>query len=419
MAKFGQQFIQGLLQPSYQEGLFTAAQQLGARPQQIAQQRQMAGIDPNTPEGLSQLAKFYQSQGDMANAVKYATASRQLSQQAAEREALNQRRTSLSTKARKLGLMDLADRIPTITDPDELKAISEEIYKRDLENLPTQSTIVRKQRAKAAGLTPEDFESMGLAKVTDQEFNDLISGQEGDLEAFLTADNKVEYLRVNKAGRVYDNNTKKFVEAQDLGLERAPAQVQRVEQVASTMGTELAKLGAKRFTEAAEKAQKSADSIRTIDQTFGNIDNMFTGFGAEFRKDVARFANVFGIELADPEVVTNTETYIARSATRVADYITNLGAGTGLSDADREFAKAVVGGSESLNAETLKKLLGMLREDAVIRIENYNSLRDDVSAQLGDASRGAMSFYPPVAIPVDQARSEAASTYLQTTVPQQ
>jgi len=419
MARFGQGFLQAATQPSFGQGLFTVGQQIGMAPGVKRQREALSKINTGTPEGLGQLAKYYQSQGDMESAVKYATAARDLSAQAAERQALVNRRTNLAAKAKKLGLTDLADRIPTITDPDELKAISEEIYKRDLENLPTQSVIVRKQRAKAAGLTPEDFESMGLAKVTDTEFNDLISGQEGDLEAFLTADNKVEYLRVNKAGRVYDNSTKKFVEAQDLGLERAPAQVQRVEQVASTMGTELAKLGAERFTEAAEKAQKSADSIRTIDQTFGNIDNMFTGFGAEFRKDVARFANVFGIELADPEVVTSTETYIARSATRVADYITNLGSGTGLSDADREFAKAVVGGSESLNAQTLKRLLGMLREDAVIRIEGYNSLRDDVSAQLGEASKGAMAFYPPVAIPVDQARSEAASTYLQTTVPPQ
>lgn len=40
MAKFGQQFIQGLLQPSYEQGMFTAAQQLGAMPRQIQQKRQ-------------------------------------------------------------------------------------------------------------------------------------------------------------------------------------------------------------------------------------------------------------------------------------------------------------------------------------------------------------------------------------------
>lgn len=416
MAKFGQGFLQAATQPSFGQGLFTVGQQIGMAPGMKRQREFLSQVNAGTPEGLGQLAKYYQSQGDMENAVKYATASRDLAAQQAEKQALVDRRAKLASKASQLGLKELADRIPTITDPDELKAISEEIYKRDLENLPTQSLLVRKQRAKAAGLTPEDFDSMNLGKVTDKEFNDLISGQEGDLEAFLTADNKVEYLRVNKAGRVYDNETKRFVEAQDLGLERAPAQVQRVEQVASTMGTELAKLGAERFAEAAEKAQKASDSIRTIDQTYPNIDNMFTGFGAEFRTDVARFAEVFGIQLADPDTVTNTETYIARSATRVADYITNLGSGTGLSDADREFAKAVVGGSVALNAQTLKKLLGMLREDAVLRIEGYNSLRDDVSTQLGSASKGAMAFFPPVAIPVNRQRSEAASSYLQTTV---
>lgn len=416
MAKFGQGFLQAATQPSFGQGLFTVGQQIGMAPGMKRQREFLSQVNAGTPEGLGQLAKYYQSQGDMENAVKYATASRDLAAQQAEKQALVDRRAKLASKALQLGLKELADRIPTITDPDELKAISEEIYKRDLENLPTQSLLVRKQRAKAAGLTPEDFDSMNLGKVTDKEFNDLISGQEGDLEAFLTADNKVEYLRVNKAGRVYDNETKRFVEAQDLGLERAPAQVQRVEQVASTMGTELAKLGAERFAEAAEKAQKASDSIRTIDQTYPNIDNMFTGFGAEFRTDVARFAEVFGIQLADPDTVTNTETYIARSATRVADYITNLGSGTGLSDADREFAKAVVGGSVALNAQTLKKLLGMLREDAVLRIEGYNSLRDDVSTQLGSASKGAMAFFPPVAIPVNQQRSTDASTYLNRTV---
>ena len=415
MAKFSTQFLQGLLQPSYQQGMLTAAQQLGARPRQIAQQRMMAGIDPNTPQGLSQLAKFYQSQGDMTNAVKYATASRTLATQEAEKKAFSDRKTKLAKTAEDLGLTELSGRIPTITDPDELSAISSELYKRQMDKLPTQSILVRKQRAANHGISEEEFTRLKLSTVTDDAFNSVISGQKGDLEVYLTADNQVKPVRVNESGMVYDDKTKKWVQPSDLGLERAPAQVQRVEQVASTMGTELAKLGAKRFAEAAEKAQASADSIRTIDQTFGTVDNMFTGFGAEFRKDVARFANVFGIELADPEVVTNTETYIARSATRVADYITNLGAGTGLSDADREFARQVVGGSEALNAATLKRLLGMLREDAVLRIENYNSLRDDVSAELGTSSKGAMSFYPPVAIPVDVIRSQSASTYLSQT----
>ena len=43
MAKFSQTFLQGLLQPSYQEGLFTAARGIGMRPQmQALQQQQQA-----------------------------------------------------------------------------------------------------------------------------------------------------------------------------------------------------------------------------------------------------------------------------------------------------------------------------------------------------------------------------------------
>jgi len=53
MAKFSQTFLQGLLQPSYQEGLFTAARGIGQAPalrmqqqQQQAEQQQLAAMDP-------------------------------------------------------------------------------------------------------------------------------------------------------------------------------------------------------------------------------------------------------------------------------------------------------------------------------------------------------------------------------------
>ena len=70
MARFGQQFLQGLLQPSYQEGLFTAAQQLGAAPgrrraeaEKEARKQQLTGMlkgaTPGTAEYSSILADYY------------------------------------------------------------------------------------------------------------------------------------------------------------------------------------------------------------------------------------------------------------------------------------------------------------------------------------------------------------------------
>ena len=72
MAKFSTQFLQGLLQPSYQQGMLTAAQQLGARPRQIAQEKAkrerlqglLSGEGPLTQEDIS---GFIASGGDVKN----------------------------------------------------------------------------------------------------------------------------------------------------------------------------------------------------------------------------------------------------------------------------------------------------------------------------------------------------------------
>lgn len=60
MAKFSQTFLQGLLQPSYQEGLFSAARGIGQAPglrkQQQEQQQQMQELRSMTPEQRAQFA---------------------------------------------------------------------------------------------------------------------------------------------------------------------------------------------------------------------------------------------------------------------------------------------------------------------------------------------------------------------------
>lgn len=55
MAKFSQTFLQGLLQPSYQEGLFTTAQGIGQAPQMRALQQQQASLQKGL-FGLEQMA---------------------------------------------------------------------------------------------------------------------------------------------------------------------------------------------------------------------------------------------------------------------------------------------------------------------------------------------------------------------------
>lgn len=88
MARFGREFVRAATQPAYLEGLFTAAQGVGAAPANIradkkkeAEKAKLAGYDPNTVEGLAGLATFYQGRGELDKAVEYATAARTLRDQ--------------------------------------------------------------------------------------------------------------------------------------------------------------------------------------------------------------------------------------------------------------------------------------------------------------------------------------------------
>ena len=101
MARFGQQFIQGLLQPSYQQGLFSAAQQLGARPRQIAEKRQeqqmLGGLVPGTPEYNEALARLQMQRGQVTEASATGAAAMQ------QKQAATKAAEDTATKSRLMG----------------------------------------------------------------------------------------------------------------------------------------------------------------------------------------------------------------------------------------------------------------------------------------------------------------------------
>jgi len=138
MAKFSQAFLQSMLQPSYQQGLFTAAQQLGAAPAQRrkleqaqALKQQLAGIDTNTPEGLAGLAKVYRQQGDIPNAIKYEEAARKLTQQQKELTNIEGLRTNIINRANAVqGLGNLAETAET-ANPQQLESMRQTVLEAE------------------------------------------------------------------------------------------------------------------------------------------------------------------------------------------------------------------------------------------------------------------------------------------------
>jgi len=426
MAKFSQEFLRQMANPAMAQGLFTTAKQAAQLPGQLQQmeqakqmRQQVASIDTNSPQGLLQLAQFYRQQGDIENAVKYEEAARKLQSQITAQTNFGARKTSLASAATTLGMTDLAQRVEGVTDQEELREIAKEIRKAELSKIPTQNPLVRKRMANAAGIPPDLFDELELATVRDSVFNDYISGEKGDLKPYQK-DNKVQFFRVNERGRVWDQDQLMWVEAEELNLQEAPPQVQRVETVASGMADELAKVGAKAFAEAHENARLAADALGSVNRTLPTIDNMFTGAGAELKLNISRYTRAFGVDVVDPSTIADTEAYVAESGRRVAQYITNLGAGTGLSDADREYAQKVVAGNITVDKEALKRLLGVIKASSQRTIKNYRSLRTSVEKELGDANKGSLALYGnifvdegPTQEPTGAGLSEAARSYLQ------
>ena len=406
MAKFSTQFLQGLLQPSYQQGMLTAAQQLGARPRQMAQQRMMAGIDTNTPQGLQQLAKFYQSQGDMENAVKYATASRDLTQQLNDQTALNTLQTVVATTADTLGLSDQARAARSMTDPDELAKILKDLRAIQANRLPMDTATV-KRRLQAAGYTPAQIENMEVDKITRSELESLETFAKADLEAWQDKDGNIAAYRVTASGQVVDPKTNKAVEPSALGLVRKAPQAQEIIDKTNNKQKEaLAEAGVATFVDMGEKARNARRTLETIDRQLARVEGGIpTGVAANVEITLRQIGQLLGRPY-DPKLV-KAQNYMQETAEIVKGEIKAFGSGTSITDADRAYTQDMVGGDLTVQAEALLELLRIRRRGMVQTLEDYNAIRQGyVAANMEDS----LAAFPKYDIPKSKQEEDEEAT---------
>ena len=406
MAKFSTQFLQGLLQPSYQKGMLTAAQQLGARPRQMAQQRMMAGIDTNTPQGLQQLAKFYQSQGDMENAVKYATASRDLTKQLSDQTALSTLQTVVATTADTLGLSDQAKAARSMTDPDELAKILKDLRAIQANRLPMDTATV-KRRLQAAGYTPAQIENMEVNKITRSELESLETFAKADLEAWQDKDGNIAAYRVTASGQVVDPKTNKAVEPSSLGLVRKAPQAQEIIDKTNNKQKEaLTEAGVATFVDMGEKARNARRTLETIDRQLARVEGGIpTGVAANLEITLRQIGQLLGRPY-DPKLV-KAQNYMQETAELVKGEIKAFGSGTSITDADRAYTQDMVGGDLTVQAEALLELLRIRRRGMVQTLEDYNAIRQGyVDANMGDS----LAAFPEYNIPKSKQEEDEEAT---------
>lgn len=426
MAKFSQAFLQGLLNPSYQQGLFEAARGVGQAPGLMAMQERREDrqnelnklygplFDPSsTPEQLFQTAQSLNEMGKSSEAMQVLTYARDMQESAQQQKQLGVLKEQVATQAEGMGLPELAKQIRLVTNMERLQSLSDALNERQMETMPDLSVGGRRRVLLNVGYTPQFVGTLDLKNMSKQEFNSYKDLMKGDVEMFIDSQGNAEAYKVTDNGMIVIDG--QLVDPQKAGLRVAPNE-QVVKNVTGPMADKLATLGAESFAELKTQADKSAESIRSIDNVIGDIDTMFTGTLANINLNVNKFLKSVGINV-DVDPIEQTEVFLAESAKRVADYITNLGSGTGLSDKDLQFTRQVVAGEITLDANTIKRMLTEFRDASARKIESYNSVRQNVQTKLGDEQSSALVFYPPVVVPSAQKDSNRFEGFSIVTPP--
>lgn len=367
-----------------------------------------------TPEKQMEFA------GQLIKIPGYEQAGLQLFQQAQEKlankQALTQQqqyRESLITRASSAGLEGIAQSIPT-APASELSEIAKQI--RDFEKtqvLARGGRPARRSLAKQAGFTDAQIEK--IIDAPEAEFKALIEGSKAEAKPYLTTNNKPAIIKTNEYGRVWDETTQSYKNPSELGLRPAP-QYQEVITKGDQLTTDLAKAGVKKFTDLTEAASTAVQTMTINNRSLQILDaGIFSGAGAELLTGVSKVAAALGMQNAATETAERSEEYVATRAREVGNFIQNFGAGTGLSDADRDYAEKAVAGQISMTEAGIRRLLEIERKVATALIDDHKRVYDKMAEQGVDPTTLSIFSLPPVQQfepRVQQQLSPAAQRYI-------
>lgn len=189
-------------------------------------------------------------------------------------------------------------------------------------------------------------------------------------------------------------------------LQPKPAQVSvKLPEQEKAFETELGKGQAKKLLDDKVAAEDASNIIRTVQQGRQLLQSgMITGFGAEALTQIGSALNQAGFNFAE-DAVANTQAFSANMAQNVGRIIKQFGAGTGLSNADREYAEKMAGGKVTLDRKAIERILDINERAArnVIALHNKNarSVKTNVPLMVEEppvAPASGAATPPPAAI---------------------
>jgi len=342
-------------------------------PQEKLQQG-LSAIDPNDPQ---KMAKMYGLLAQFGTPEQRIAATGKMQELAQQRKAAQQQenyRQSLITAADTIGMGDLTAQI-TNASSEELRDLGKEIGKRQIQLAARgDDDKATELLAQNAGITTTELKAIygdDLPQFEEME-KILTIGDKGSTKAFVGDDGKVRIYSV-LGSKVLKDGT--WQQATELGLRPAPQQVQtqELDGIFGKMPDSMKDLVNDTVSNTIRQGQEASDTLAENARAQQALtDGIFTGLGADTLVEIARVGSFFGI---DSPTLQNTQAFALERYAKVADIIQAYGAGTGLSDADREFALAQAG-VPTFEKATLERMLRIEQEVAQFQLDQSRQMVD-------------------------------------------
>jgi len=343
-------------------------------PQEKLQQG-LSAIDPNDPQKMAKMYGLLAQFGTPEQRIAATGKLQELGQQRQDAQRQEKYRQSLISAADTIGMGDLTAQI-TNASPEELRDLGKEIGKRQIQ-LAARGDDDKASLAylKANNIDEKDAKAQygdDIPSIDELE-KILTVGDKGAIKAFVGDDGKARMYSV-LGSKVLINGT--WQEATAAGLSPAPQQVQtqEIDAFFGGMPKEGKDLVVGSISSTIKDGQDADEILRTNAESQRLLDSgeLFTGLPANALVTFGQIGSVFGFDASSAEA---TQQFTLQRFSRVADIIEAYGAGTGLSDADREFALQQAGVA-TLELGTLKRLLEIERRYATEAVTNRNNLVD-------------------------------------------
>ena len=354
------------------------------RPEQLT--AALAQIDPKDPQKMTKMYGLIAELGEPPQQMAAMEKMKGLAQQKAALQQKEQYRNSLIQKANSVGMGDLSKQITNASD-DEVRDLAKELNKRVIE-LAARGDDDKAGRIylKGAGFNDAEITAQyGKDIPPIDELEKIVTyGDKGSIKAFVGEDGKAKMYSV-LGNKVLLDGT--WTTASASGLAPAPSQIQtqELDGIFDKMPDSMKDLVNETVSNTIKQGQEASDTLAENARAQQLMDKgIFTGLGADAIVELARVGSFFGI---DSPTLDNTQAFALERYAKVADIIQAYGAGTGLSNSDRDFALAQAG-VPTYEKSTLERMLRIEREIAEFQLAQANKMIDK-SVENGLLTTGA------------------------------